>query len=497
MTETQEPALRVPKRLRRVRPRHRAFAGEPRASKPGLIHAVVGQNGAGKTTFARVAAGLIRPQSGEVLVQGKPDRCGQREGRARRRRRTRPSELRPAAELHGRRGDGVRRTGQPRRSSRAASSSDDGSSHLASLDVSVDSRRRIRDLPVETQQGVEIARALVTEARVLILDEPTAVLSPSGAERLFDRIRTLKARGVTVILILHKIREVLAIADTVTVLRGGRLDGGDDAGRSRRMPLRSSTRSSARQARIRSTPADAKALVGAESGGGRAGPRRGQRPLAMLELRQCRDARRRGRTRAARRLARHPPRRDRRHRRRRRQRPAHAGESHRRAGRRRRRAKSTSTARRSTGSRTWRPPRPGTAHHSVRAQHRGPQPFERAVGELVGAPASALAALPVHQSAPHPARQRRRPQGLGRAICINRTESGFALRRKRPEGDPRARDRRRGAADHRRPTDARARHRRDRLRLARRCAPRATAGAPSCWSPRISTNCSTSATGSW
>ena len=87
------------------------------------------------------------------------------------------------------------------------------------MNVDVDPRRRIRDLPVETQQGVEIARALVTDASVLILDEPTAVLSPSGIEKLFERVRRLKARGVTVILILHKIREVLAVADTVTVLR--------------------------------------------------------------------------------------------------------------------------------------------------------------------------------------------------------------------------------------------------------------------------------------
>ena len=85
---------------------------------------------------------------------------------------------------------------------------------------------RIRDLPVEVQQGVEIARALVTDARLLILDEPTAVLPPAGIEALFERIRGLKRHGVTVILILHKIREVLAVADTVSVLRGGRLVAG-------------------------------------------------------------------------------------------------------------------------------------------------------------------------------------------------------------------------------------------------------------------------------
>jgi ABC-type uncharacterized transport system ATPase subunit len=95
--------------------------------------------------------------------------------------------------------------------------------HLESLSVTVSPRERIRDLPVETQQAVEIARALVTDAKVLILDEPTAVLSPSGVEKLFERLKVMQASGVTILLILHKIREVLSIAETVTVLRGGRL----------------------------------------------------------------------------------------------------------------------------------------------------------------------------------------------------------------------------------------------------------------------------------
>ena len=97
------------------------------------------------------------------------------------------------------------------------------SRHLENLGVQARLSDRIRDLPVEAQQGVEIARALVADAKLLILDEPTAVLSPSGIETLFQRLRGLKASGVTILLVLHKIREVLAAADTVAVLRGGRL----------------------------------------------------------------------------------------------------------------------------------------------------------------------------------------------------------------------------------------------------------------------------------
>lgn len=187
---------------------------------PGQIHAVVGQNGAGKTTFARVAAGLVQPTSGAVNVMGHDIRTGQvSESRAAGVELVHQSFALPpsftVAETmeFGATGKGgiYSRKGLAKK----------WRAHLAGLDVQVDLNRRIRDLPIETQQGIEIARALVTDARVLILDEPTAVLSPAGIDMLFARVRRLRERGVTVILILHKIREVLGVADTVTVLRGG------------------------------------------------------------------------------------------------------------------------------------------------------------------------------------------------------------------------------------------------------------------------------------
>ncbi|MGV3549320.1 ABC transporter ATP-binding protein [Rhizobium sp.] len=195
------------------------------AFAPGLIHAVVGQNGAGKTTFARVASGLVQPTQGLVSIHGREIRTGHvNDSRAAGVELVHQSFALPPsftvaeAMEFGATGAG----GLYLRKALVARWRE----HLAGLDVQVDLNKRIRDLPIETQQGIEIARALVTDARVLILDEPTAVLSPSGIDMLFARVRRLKERGVTVILILHKIREVLGIADTVTVLRGGRrIDG--------------------------------------------------------------------------------------------------------------------------------------------------------------------------------------------------------------------------------------------------------------------------------
>ncbi len=187
----------------------------------GAIHAVVGQNGAGKTTFARVIAGLIDPDEGSVRISGRD----MPKGSVNDARRAGvelvhqsfalpPSFTVAEAMQFGGAGGKLYTRNQLERRWQA---------HLDALNINVKAGQRIRDLPVESQQSVEIARALVTDAKLLILDEPTAVLSPEGTEKLFERIRHLKNAGVTIILILHKIREVLAIADTVSVLRGGKL----------------------------------------------------------------------------------------------------------------------------------------------------------------------------------------------------------------------------------------------------------------------------------
>ncbi len=189
----------------------------------GGIHAVVGQNGAGKTTFARVCAGIVHPSSGHLSIGGLAVPTGNVTA-------SRLSgvelvhqsfALPPSFTVAEAMEFGSTQRTRPVFSRRALEGR--WREHLARLDVAARLGDRIRDLPVETQQGVEIARALVNRARVLILDEPTAVLAPPAIETLFARVRRLAQSGVTVLVILHKIHEVLGIAQTVTVLRAGAL----------------------------------------------------------------------------------------------------------------------------------------------------------------------------------------------------------------------------------------------------------------------------------
>lgn len=190
----------------------------------GGLHVVVGQNGAGKSTLARVFAGLVAPDHGRVHVAGREIPTGDVSASRRaglemvHQSFTLPPSMTvaEALELFDTR---PRRTPYYRRRALEAQWHDD----LERTGLDIDPRARIRDLPIETLQAVEITRALAADADVLLLDEPTAVLSPAAVEALFARLRGLRDRGVTVITILHKLREVAALAETVAVLRDGRV----------------------------------------------------------------------------------------------------------------------------------------------------------------------------------------------------------------------------------------------------------------------------------
>lgn len=188
---------------------------------PGEVHAVLGENGAGKSTLMSVVAGFVSPDSGAVTVGGRTLPFG------------RPHEVK----AHG-----IEMVHQhfmlvsalTNAENFALGTLESLSGRLVASEVSrrleaaarelgwsIDPWARTGSMPVGAQQRLEIVKALSGDARVLILDEPTAVLSPSEVEDLFRVVRRLRDEGRCVVLIAHKLSEVLSIADRVTVLRRG------------------------------------------------------------------------------------------------------------------------------------------------------------------------------------------------------------------------------------------------------------------------------------
>ena len=194
--------------------------------RPGEIHALLGENGAGKTTLMNILYGLARPDEGEILLDGQPVRiAGPADAIAR----------------------GINMVHQHFMLIPVLTVAENillGEETMANrffLDRA-EARRRIRDLgrrfgfeidpdakvgslSVGWRQRVEILKALYRDARILVLDEPTAVLTPQETEEIFAVLRRLADEGHSIVFISHKLYEVLAIADTITVIRRGRVVG--------------------------------------------------------------------------------------------------------------------------------------------------------------------------------------------------------------------------------------------------------------------------------
>lgn len=191
---------------------------------PGEVHAVVGENGAGKSTLMKLLAGLLQPDAGELLLDGRPVRLRSPHAALRRGIAMIHQELLGFPDLTV--AENVLIGCEPtrglpgwidRQRLRAQACA-----CLERLQVPLAPDRRLRDLTVAERQAVEIARALAQRARVLILDEPTSALSEPEVKALLDVIRSLRRDGVTLVFISHRLEEVLALADRVTVLRDGR-----------------------------------------------------------------------------------------------------------------------------------------------------------------------------------------------------------------------------------------------------------------------------------
>ena len=189
----------------------------------GTVHALLGENGAGKSTLMRIVAGVCTPDAGELRLEGRALRLGS------------PGQALAAgiAMIHqelnllpamsvaeniwiGREPlNALRlvRHRELRRRTRAL---------LERLGVDLDPQAELGTLPLAARQMVEIARALSYDSRVLIMDEPTSALGERDAERLFAVIRDLRARGVGIFYVTHRIDELFALADEISVLRDGR-----------------------------------------------------------------------------------------------------------------------------------------------------------------------------------------------------------------------------------------------------------------------------------
>src|SRR5512136_75185 len=224
-SETTEPPVTVPRLgLAHVTKRFGAVVANEDVAltvRPGEIHAVLGENGAGKSTLMKIVYGAIRPDAGEIEIDGRPVHVRS------------PHEARAlgiamvfqhfslfdslsVAENVWLGMDGKVSLDEVTRGIQAKA---------AEYGLDLDPAKPVHVLSVGERQRVEIVRALLADPRLLILDEPTSVLTPQAVERLFVTLRRLSATGCSILYISHKLDEILALCHQCTVLREGKVAG--------------------------------------------------------------------------------------------------------------------------------------------------------------------------------------------------------------------------------------------------------------------------------
>lgn len=194
--------------------------------EPGTIHALLGENGAGKSTLMNCIYGLYQPDGGEILIEDKPvnfsgpgEAMGAGIGMVHQHFMLVPVFTVAENVVLGHEPTGfggVISINEARRLVTEISSR---------FGFEVDPDAYVEDLPVGVQQRVEIIKALSRDAEILILDEPTAVLTPQETDELIETMRSLRDSGTSIVFITHKLREVRAVADEITVIRRGRVVG--------------------------------------------------------------------------------------------------------------------------------------------------------------------------------------------------------------------------------------------------------------------------------
>jgi ABC-type sugar transport system ATPase subunit len=193
--------------------------------RAGEIHAVAGENGSGKSTLAKILYGAHQADEGTVEIDGEPVSFSSPREALAQGIVAISQELTLAPTLSV--AENILMGRLPRRRSMIAWSSmrTEARAALEQLGVDVDPDERVGRLSIELQQEVEVARAVSANSRVLILDEATSSLSEAATEALMRRITQLRAQGVAIIFISHRLRELYACADRATVLRDGKLIG--------------------------------------------------------------------------------------------------------------------------------------------------------------------------------------------------------------------------------------------------------------------------------
>ena len=255
--DTAPPAVE----LRRINKRFgavRANRDIDLAVERGAITGIIGENGAGKSTLVSVLYGFHTADSGEILIDGEPvrldgaaDAIARGIGMVHQHFMLVPAMTVLENVMLGSEGGPWLAGGERAARARMAELG-------AVYGLEIDPDAQVGGLPVGLQQRVEILKALMRGARILILDEPTGVLTPQEAGRLFDILRILKRDGVTILLITHKLREIMAVTDAVCVMRRGE------------MVARRETRSTSREelARLMVGRDVSFAAVGGSGGGG-------------------------------------------------------------------------------------------------------------------------------------------------------------------------------------------------------------------------------------